>query len=397
MEFDLTTAQIVEDALYLHKIISENNPFKFLKERTHHVNWDDKRGMFAARAKDVKTAEEFYNLIEDMTQTTQCGHISPCPDFVPIIHGNDPFPADSPWRWYADDDETYERNIFWDGIKKATKPDEKKNGEDRPEPQVFDKELNKDTLYMRIPQMYDYYNNEEISAWIKKSVDSLSGYKNLVIDIRDNDGGGDGIWREFLAMIVCEDIITPLALGWRSGEHVRQYIRSVLGDDFDKRKEDFKKYLCDTGIVVDEVLLSDKFAPPILEREVIPMKEDSVLFQGKIAVIVNKKNFSSSEAFLVRVKHNNLAALVGQTTGGDGIGCTPAIFILPNSRLCVRYPVILGLNPDGTINDEYPIAPDVFCEVPSFETPLELYEDGGLSVLLADEAVNTAMNTFSLN
>jgi len=53
MTFHLSQDQIIEDILYLHDVISKNNPFKFLKKRTHNVDWDGMKDDFVAMAKAI--------------------------------------------------------------------------------------------------------------------------------------------------------------------------------------------------------------------------------------------------------------------------------------------------------------------------------------------------------
>jgi hypothetical protein len=48
--------------------------------------------------------------------------------------------------------------------------------------------------------------------------------------------------------------------------------------------------------------------------------------------------------------------------GGDGLALTPALAVLPNSGMVVRFPLTMGLNPDFTANEETQTLPDVFVE-----------------------------------
>jgi hypothetical protein len=51
--------------------------------------------------------------------------------------------------------------------------------------------------------------------------------------------------------------------------------------------------------------------------------------------------------------------LVGETTGGDGIGDDPAICVLPNSGYIFRFTKEMGLTSDGTCNFEHKTEPDI--------------------------------------
>ena len=86
---------------------------------------------------------------------------------------------------------------------------------------------------------------------------------------------------------------------------------------------------------------------------------NSINFKGKIYLLVDKAVYSSSDGFASFAKASKFATLIGERTGGDGIGPDPIIFSLPNSGAIVRYSSLLCLNPDYTINEEVQTAPDI--------------------------------------
>jgi len=90
--------------------------------------------------------------------------------------------------------------------------------------------------------------------------------------------------------------------------------------------------------------------------------DNSIKFKGKIFLLVDDFVFSSAESFASFAKASNFATLVGTNTGGDGIGSDPAIMVLPNSGLVIRFPIDMGINPDGTSNFEYRTQPDIYVE-----------------------------------
>lgn len=53
------------------------------------------------------------------------------------------------------------------------------------------------------------------------------------------------------------------------------------------------------------------------------------------------------------------ATLVGERTGGDGMGDDPAICVLPNSGYLFRFTKEMGLTSDGTSNFEHKTEPDI--------------------------------------
>jgi hypothetical protein len=51
-------------------------------------------------------------------------------------------------------------------------------------------------------------------------------------------------------------------------------------------------------------------------------------------------------------KASGWAKVYGSSTGGDGIAIDPAVLTLPNSGMVVRFPSVMGLNPDWSANEE---------------------------------------------
>lgn len=75
--------------------------------------------------------------------------------------------------------------------------------------------------------------------------------------------------------------------------------------------------------------------------------------------------------------------MVGTDTGGDGIGFDPIPIVLPNSGLIIRFPGEMGLNPDGTVNEEVKTIPDVYVEQ-TWEDILKRIQRQDIGVTLRD-------------
>jgi C-terminal processing protease CtpA/Prc len=97
--------------------------------------------------------------------------------------------------------------------------------------------------------------------------------------------------------------------------------------------------------------------------------KNSIDFKGKIWTLVNKNVYSASEAFTQFCAGTGFSTLVGESTGGDGIGIDPVFLVLPNSGLVVRYSMLYGLNLDGSSNQEFGTTPDYIS--PKDESPLD--------------------------
>jgi len=83
----------------------------------------------------------------------------------------------------------------------------------------------------------------------------------------------------------------------------------------------------------------------------------------KIYLLVDHINFSASESFANFMKYTNSATLVGEPTGGDGIGIESLLFHLPNTGFVIKTPFVLGLDPMGQINHVVKTQPDIVVDM----------------------------------
>jgi C-terminal processing protease CtpA/Prc len=145
---------------------------------------------------------------------------------------------------------------------------------------------------------------------------------------------------------------------FRDGDYIKPFLKSrgMFAKSIDTIPD---------GLKYPDEIKSDFSAFLSSTREVSP--ENSVGFKGKIFLIVDDYVYSSAESFAVFAKATGLATIVGTRTGGDGIGIDPAICALPNSGLIISFPLEMGLNPDGTSNEETHTEPDIYAE--------QIYED----------------------
>ena len=78
-------------------------------------------------------------------------------------------------------------------------------------------------------------------------------------------------------------------------------------------------------------------------------------------VLIDGGVYSSADKFACFCRSTGWATLVGTRTSGDGMGATPVLILLPESGLLVRFSVMAGENPDGSINAAAGTAPDLLC------------------------------------
>lgn len=186
-------------------------------------------------------------------------------------------------------------------------------------------------------------------AWLNERLDSLSGARGLIVDIRQNEGGLD-----------CGDLIlarlTDRPLPQPAGRRLVRYrtvppaLRPAL-DTWDRSFFDWG----DDAEPVDSryfLLRADGNAEglaPDPRRLTLP-----------VAILTSAQNSSATFQFALQAKRHGLATLVGETTGGNQRGINGGAFFfarLPQSGLEFDIPLI-GYFPDQ-LQPDAGVEPDV--------------------------------------
>lgn len=225
--------------------------------------------------------------------------------------------------------------------------------------------------YLKLPSFASFYVEKDREG-LFNFFSEIKDYNTLIIDIRGNGGGSTNYWMDNIIPPLTDKILTTENyIIMRKSGYTIPFIKNktflsyyrlkpIKDLSFYKEKPDF--YLRDDNAVYDE-----------LDYTVRP--RNPVGFKGKIYLLVDDNVYSSAESFAVFAKATGWATLVGTRTGGDGIGFDPVPVALPNSGLVVRFPVDMGLNPDGSINEETATEPDIYIEQ-SYDDFNKLIKDG---------------------
>ena len=200
------------------------------------------------------------------------------------------------------------------------------------------------------------------------------GYENCIIDIRRNGGGSD-LYGKLLLLV---PNLTK-AIGKTHNALIKGGAETL--DYYNARKLDSMNLVPELH-PIEELDLDNL---PNLKQEDLEgityytsmyvgtagmNHPDTPAFSGKFWLLVGPNVYSASENFSILCKDTGFATLVGQTTGGDGIGIDPMICVLPNSGIVYQFSTENGLNLDGSINEEMGTQPDIV--VPENEDALEV-------------------------
>ena len=191
---------------------------------------------------------------------------------------------------------------------------------------------------------------------------TIKGYKALIIDIRGNRGGPYMYWmNNIVHPLTNKDINVTFFFALRQGKLPKGYLGGT-------------RIPSKSNISTPPEVKTNNF-PSIrrIERSFSKAAAETP-FNGDIYLLVDRWVYSSSESFASFAKESGFATLVGTTTGGDGRSASATSFVLPNSNLVIMMAEGMGINPDGTANEETHTSPDIYFEQSEWNNDEEIIE-----------------------
>lgn len=179
-----------------------------------------------------------------------------------------------------------------------------------------------------------------------------NGYQNLIVDIRENEGGADEARDAVLSYL------TPQSLGCAS-PYRRLYRYNSIPDSLKKNLDTwddrFKNPKPDSLFVKTA---EGFYEPRSIDKceEILPKQNR---FKGNIFLITDVTNSSATFIMADVFKNNKLGTIVGEVTGGSQQGINGGelfFFYLPNSKIEMDLPLIYQA--PKTIRPDQGIRPD---------------------------------------
>lgn len=258
-----------------------------------------------------------------------------------------------------DDSEDAGREFFWkDEPHDPVAPDKYAS---KPGPTVSCMMLPGNIAYLKIPTfnmlkiaedrrvLFDFYAKNQTC-------------RDLIIDIRGNGGGATDYWGKLLvAPLINDPVIGTTYMLFAMSPLNEMYIKAHL-KEVGESKIEFHP--------IDKLPTFPNFHSEYQSQATHFTKGKNVhepdpehrFSADRIWLLTDNVVYSSAEAFAVFCRSCNWATIVGERTGGDGVGITPFHAMLPGSGLLMRYSGELGLNGDGGSNAEFHTTPDIECD-----------------------------------
>jgi hypothetical protein len=186
-------------------------------------------------------------------------------------------------------------------------------------------------------------------------------YLNLIIDVRGNGGGNEEYYIEnIIPYIIAEKKSADFYIVFRHGEYIKSFLRDRGIRNIAKHKEIKSTEQLPEGFDISEEYRNNFGFFITNTRKISPSKYTG--FKGGVFVLTDQRTYSAAETFAAFVKAAGIGVIAGITTGGDGVNIDPCLLALKNSGLVIRFAMSMGINSDGTINEDTHTSPDLYIE-----------------------------------
>lgn len=175
---------------------------------------------------------------------------------------------------------------------------------------TYFKEISDKTALLRIPTFH-YSHKKDIDSILSANKKIILSKENLIIDLRNNGGGSDASFQGIIPYLYTNPIRT-VGVEYLSTEYNNKRMTDFMQDPdwSDKEKEWAKKGLEKLNANIGKFVNLE-------DNSVGESKLDSIYNNPKnVAIIINEKNASTAEEFLLIAKQSKKVKLFGTTTEG---------------------------------------------------------------------------------
>ncbi|MDR2835661.1 MAG: hypothetical protein LBV69_05610 [Bacteroidales bacterium] len=208
-------------------------------------------------------------------------------------------------------------------------------------------------LYICLDKM-----NDEEGKIVEKIKDAGNNkiIKKVIIDVRNNTGGGDRTWHNVLKAIVADSLLYNPTLAFKNTKLLKT-LYDYPNAFYDIKKFDVKEF---------NWLPGERFLVSTIEPEYMIPDSNSLNYKGKIYILQNENVFSAAHSFSSYAKHLEQLVSVGEPTGMlSGFGIMPALFQLKNSKFTFRLETAIDVSFAENPVDVYQDFPEVEIFIPS--------------------------------
>lgn len=357
----LTTEQKVADFDSLYCQLKGAFPYFAVNKRLNNIDWLANYDNYKSKIENTKDDKEFLLEVDTIIGELNCSHA----DLLPTEYYSYMFTRYKMASWvfrsykrYVQELKKYDakqKNKYWTEVCKELYPNSKIGSNlsefDKGENISIETFKESSLAVIHIKSfLYEYIKQDK--AALLEFYSTLNAYDNLIIDLQGNSGGDTRYWQKNIVPYLSDTSIT-----------YSSYIAFRNTPEFKSFAGDFKGFSADSIKLknIPEELYTGNYLIKKTENK-IKTQKNSIHYKGHIYVLADHGVYSSTEAFVNFCANTGFAKVVGETTGGDGIGADPFLYTLPISGIVTRYSGIMGLNADGSSNEETGTIPEIAIE-----------------------------------
>lgn len=360
-------ARYANDYLFLWKTLETDYPFlPYLKDKG--IDVDEIRERYARRVNGIEDDEAMIECIQDLfKELRNTAHLAVIlPWQYPILYSIyvlNPDVASHPYF------EPWRQTLMDPGLSHLYAPPEETSFSEYqdneisyyPEVTVAYYEDCK-TLRLAIPTFAQMTVKRDRDL-IHDTILDYPEAENIVFDITGNSGGDDTYWTQNIVGRFGESY----GIQWREFYRDTPLNESII--DSLRQKSHAVSELKDAPEWASAMGLDRYYSG---RMTIGAGGAKAIRSPAKRWVVVDENVYSSSEKFVLFCKQTGWATVVGRHTGGDGLGSSPVLVMLPDSGILIRFSNTAGETPDGALSVDG-TEPDILLETePLSEALLEL-------------------------
>lgn len=383
----LSQEQKLSDFEYMYNILKENYPFFEVNKRVNNIDWLSNKEIYINEIKVTKNDRDFFNTLSNILDDLHNGHTHMYTqsdyDYWKnnVLHWNGGNEAwlnqlnhEKALKRYSQNTTNVSSTIKFSNnyrnIMGASKVSSSSNN-------IKTRLLDNDVAYLYV-RAFGINDIDKDNAVLNNFFNNIKDYRKLIIDIRGNGGGFDKYWQDnIVKRLSNKPLYDKSYFVFRGSTFEEPFIKDNFGFGYESMLKIDNITNEKLPFMPAEINSNFKY---YFKYENIIQPQDTVGFEGKIYLLVNKNVFSSAESFAIFCKDTGFATLVGETTGGDGIVGSIPCCAIPNSGYIFGFPMTMGLTGDGSCNAEMKTSPDIYV---SNEWYLNLFEDNAIKYVLS--------------
>lgn len=199
-------------------------------------------------------------------------------------------------------------------------------------------------LYIHMSQMFPQEQEPEFLQTVKE-VGRNKPLEKVIIDVRDNRGGGDAIWQALLSAIVGDTLIENKIGGFNYNKNME----NVLKNNYVNLVDDINEYE-----VEDIAFLNHKKMFVLKDKTTMVPDSNSLRYNGDIYIFQNEESYSSAMSFAAFAWQYPQLISAGVPSGDiAGFGIGPTVFQLSHSKYTFRMEIEIDLSVDPQKPETY--------------------------------------------